>query len=58
MSLRVPFFALSEAILVLQDDVTATPGWKRAVALIDEGKIPGGGSILDKLLSKARKGTD
>ncbi|KAG0660235.1 hypothetical protein C6P46_004689 [Rhodotorula mucilaginosa] len=45
-------------VLANLDDVTATPGWKRAVALIDEGKIPGGGSILDKLLSKARKGTD
>lgn len=58
MGLPVPVVAHFEPEYVLQDDVTATPGWKRAIALIDEGKIPGGGSILNKLLSKARKGTD
>lgn len=39
-----------------QDEVIATPGWKRVLTLLDEGKIPGGGSIMHKILSGSRKG--
>lgn len=40
---------------MLQDEVMATPGWQRAVALIGEGRIPGGGVILHEILLKSRK---
>ena len=38
-----------------QDEVIATPGWERVLTLLDEGKIPGVGSIVHKILSGARK---
>ncbi|GAA5953957.1 hypothetical protein JCM8115_003268 [Rhodotorula mucilaginosa] len=37
------------------DEVIATPGWERVLTLLDEGKIPGVGSIVHKILSGARK---
>ncbi|GAA5982945.1 hypothetical protein JCM10908_006845 [Rhodotorula pacifica] len=46
-----------EFIVANLDDVIATAGWKRAVDLVDEGKIPGGGSILHKILADSTKAT-
>ncbi|BGP35853.1 hypothetical protein JCM10296v2_007705 [Rhodotorula toruloides] len=35
----------------LQDEVVESPGWERALELIDEGSLSGGAAVLSKILS-------
>jgi hypothetical protein len=52
---RIHMLMCTHAVSGLQNDVLATPGWERAVTLVNEGKIPDGARILNKVRSKSRK---
>lgn len=52
---RIHMLMCTHAVSGLRNEVLATPGWERAVTLVNEGKIPDGARILNKVLSKSRK---
>ncbi|GAA5953948.1 hypothetical protein JCM8115_003266 [Rhodotorula mucilaginosa] len=52
---RIHMLMCTHAVSELRNEVLATPGWERAVTLVNEGKIPDSDRILNKVLSKSRK---